>query len=266
MSKVIILSGGFDPIHSGHIDMFKNAKENGDKVAVCVNSDEWLIKKKGINFLPIEERINLISSIKYVDYVCTFPDDENGTAVNGIKEIQKVFPDDDLFFGNGGDREALVNRVSEEHVYCSDNNIGMIWNLGGNKANSSSWILNRFRDWHFETTERPWGNYKVIYQDPNKKVKIIEVLPQQKLSLQSHEKRSEHWVVVEGQATIYIETEKYKLEKTIEKNESHFVPIQAKHRLSNQTDEILKIVEVQIGSYVGEDDITRYDDMYNRGM
>lgn len=276
--KVIILSGGFDPIHSGHIEMFVEAKRQADYLVVCLNSDQWLQKKKGINFLDFEERKTIISNLRYVDDVIGFEDDEFGSAVNGIKAvIQKykdVFKDTtmlsagevyseypaevEFFFANGGDRNPK-STPSLEQKYCEENGIGLIWGVGGNKSNSSSWILNRYRDWHFEMTDRAWGNYKVVYQDSNKKVKIIEVMPGKAISLQTHSQRSEHWVVVEGTATVYIETDKFKHEETVERNESIYVHIGAKHKLSNNTKEILQIVEVQIGEYLGEDDIVRYD-------
>ena len=279
--KVIILSGGFDPIHSGHVEMFKNAREQADFVIVCLNSDDWLKKKKGINFLDFEERSNIIRSMKYVDEIVSFEDDLFGSVVNGIKKVidnkdsyQKILTDKtyltdgelyceelceiEFYFGNGGDRNSK-STPSLEQKFCEDNGIGLIWGLGGNKSNSSSWILNRYRDWHFEMTDRAWGNYKVVYQDTNKKVKIIEVMPNSSLSLQSHDKRSEHWVVVEGTANVIIETEKFRREEIVERNESIYVPVGAKHKLTNNQDSILQIVEVQIGDYLGEDDIVRFD-------
>lgn len=281
IKKIMILSGGFDPIHSGHVEMFKNAKEQADYVIVCLNSDEWLTKKKGINFLDFQERSHILSSMKYVDQIIKFDDDEFGSAVNGLKKIledkhlyEKILTDKtyldggtlyseelceiQFYFGNGGDRNPK-STPSLEQKFCEENGIGLIWGLGGNKSNSSSWILNRYRDWHFEITDRSWGNYKVVYQDTNKKVKIIEVMPNSSLSFQSHEKRSEHWVVVEGTANIIIETEKYRREELVERNESIYVPIGAKHKLINNQNSILQIVEVQIGDYLGEDDIIRYD-------
>ncbi|MBM4053127.1 MAG: mannose-1-phosphate guanylyltransferase/mannose-6-phosphate isomerase [Planctomycetes bacterium] len=104
------------------------------------------------------------------------------------------------------------------------------------------------------TVYRPWGYYMVLYEQENYKVKEIGVYPKKTLSLQKHKYRSEHWNVVEGKVDIYIDGTK----KQIKKNESVFVPQNAKHRIFNPTDKIAKIIEVQIGSYVGEDDIVRY--------
>lgn len=276
--RVVILSGGYDPIHSGHIEMFKAAKLIGDFVVVCLNSDAWLKKKKGINFLDFEERRNIISSLIYVDDVIGFEDDSEGSAINGIKaavdkykhaftnrtmlDYGEIYSDEpietEFVFANGGDRKPNSTPTIEQK-YCEENGIELVWNIGGEKFNSSSWILNRYRDWHFEMTDRLWGNYKVIYQDSNKKVKIIEIEPGKAISLQTHSQRSEHWVVVEGTATVYLETDKSKREEIVYRNESIYVPVGAKHKLSNKTNEMLQIVEVQIGEYLGEDDIVRYD-------
>jgi len=108
---------------------------------------------------------------------------------------------------------------------------------------------------------RPWGSYTVLEEDPEGfKLKRIEVAPGARLSLQSHAQRSEHWVVVSGTATV---TNGDKV-VTVHKNQSTYIPIGAKHRLENLGDEPLHIVEIQVGEYLGEDDIQRYEDNYGR--
>ncbi|MBI3795111.1 MAG: mannose-1-phosphate guanylyltransferase/mannose-6-phosphate isomerase [Nitrospinae bacterium] len=108
---------------------------------------------------------------------------------------------------------------------------------------------------------RPWGSFTVLEDDQTGfKVKRIEVAPGARLSLQSHGKRSEHWVVVSGVATVTSGD----ATTTVLKNQSTFIPIGAKHRLENCGAEPLHIVEVQVGDYLGEDDITRYEDNYGR--
>lgn len=108
---------------------------------------------------------------------------------------------------------------------------------------------------------RPWGSYTVLEEDPEGfKLKRIEVAPGARLSLQSHKHRSEHWVVVSGVATVTNGDEII----TVQKNQSTYIPIGAKHRLENRGSEPLHIVEIQVGEYLGEDDIQRYEDSYGR--
>ena len=107
---------------------------------------------------------------------------------------------------------------------------------------------------------RPWGDYVSIANENLWQVKLIKVKPGEKLSLQRHQYRSEHWVVVSGTAKIEIEGK----ERTLQQNQSSYIPVGSKHRLSNPGKTDLKIIEVQTGSYLGEDDIQRFDDNYGR--
>jgi len=108
--------------------------------------------------------------------------------------------------------------------------------------------------------KRPWGSYETVDNGDGFKVKRIIVNPGKKLSLQLHHKRSEHWVVVKGTATITNANETFDLKE----NESTFIPMETKHRLENATTKPLEIIEVQVGSYLGEDDIVRFDDDFGR--
>ena len=93
---IILVTGGFDPIHSGHIAYFKDAKKLGNKLVVGVNSDNWLIKKKGSAFLPIQERIEIISNLSVVDATIEFEDDEYQSASNAIQKVLEIYPDDKI--------------------------------------------------------------------------------------------------------------------------------------------------------------------------
>ena len=140
--KIIILSGGFDPVHKGHVRMFKAASEYGD-VVVGANSDDWLIRKKGKFFMPFLERKEILESIKYIDSVLAF-DDSDDTACQLIKDVKSHYGNDvELYFGNGGDR---TNETTPEIEYCEKNNIGLIWDLGGGKIQSSSDLLNNYEN------------------------------------------------------------------------------------------------------------------------
>ena len=139
--NMIILSGGFDPIHKGHVRMFKEASLNGMVVA-GLNSDQWLIRKKGKFFMPFVERKEILESIRYIDLVKSFNDSDD-TACSLINKINNEYSENyNIFFGNGGDR---TNQTTPEIKFCNDNNIDLIWGLGGGKIQSSSELL---KNWY----------------------------------------------------------------------------------------------------------------------
>ncbi len=140
--KIIILSGGFDPIHKGHIRMFKSAKNLGN-VIVGLNSDEWLIRKKNKFFMPFSERKEILESIKYINSVISF-NDADDTACDLISNIYKEFGSSHhIYFANGGDR---TNNTTPEVDYCNKNNIEMLWGIGGEKIQSSSDLLKIWKE------------------------------------------------------------------------------------------------------------------------
>lgn len=110
------------------------------------------------------------------------------------------------------------------------------------------------------TTVRPWGSYTILEESSTYKIKRIEVNSGASLSLQMHNHRSEHWIVVEGIATVTKDNEIFKL-KT---NESTYIDVKAKHRLENNGSTKLVLIEVQCGNYLEEDDIIRFEDKYGR--
>ncbi len=131
--KTIAISGGMDPIHIGHVKMIQAAAELGE-LTVILNSDAWLKRKKGYVFMPYEERKYLLESIKGVSAVSGV-DDTDGTVCEALQRIQ---PD---MFGNGGDRTS--DNTPEKEV-CLDIGIRMIWNLGGQKVQSSSELVRTY--------------------------------------------------------------------------------------------------------------------------
>jgi D-beta-D-heptose 7-phosphate kinase/D-beta-D-heptose 1-phosphate adenosyltransferase len=138
MKNIVVVSGGFDPVHSGHIAYFKAAKALGDQLVVGINSDEWLIRKKGKAFMPIHERQAVVQSIKYVDYVIRF-DDNDDSAILLLKLVKQTWPNDNIIFANGGDRNESNNRE------ISVKDVEFVYDVGGSmKLNSSSKILH---DW-----------------------------------------------------------------------------------------------------------------------
>ena len=144
--KIIIVSGGFDPIHSGHIAYFKSARNHGDRLVVALNSDSWLENKKGKFFMPFNERKAIIESMSCVDEVIDFNDDDKGSAINALEKVKILYPDDNLFFANGGDRtnsnipemsvfgiEFLFSVDCKKHyAFTSTTTASTFWNPRGN--------------------------------------------------------------------------------------------------------------------------------------
>ena len=137
---IIILSGGFDPVHKGHIRMFKAAKAFPAMVAVGLNSDLWLTRKKGKPFISWDERKEILEAMSCIDYVYSF-DDKDDSACDLIRCVVEENKNEDnlkIYFGNGGDR---TNKNSPEVDYCNENNIETLWGLGGGKIQSSSDLI-----------------------------------------------------------------------------------------------------------------------------
>ena len=138
--RVVIVSGGFDPIHSGHIHHFKEAKKLGDILIVGLNSDEWLTRKKGKPFMPLEERLAVIKELRMVDSAVSFNDD-NDSSIDLIKKALVLF--DDVLFANGGDRTQ--DNIPEIYEFDKDPRVQFAFGVGGShKQNSSSWILKQW--------------------------------------------------------------------------------------------------------------------------
>ena len=138
--SIIILSGGFDPVHKGHLRMFREASWLGHQVIVGLNSDEWLTRKKGKPFMEFEERKEILEGFKYVNQVISFNDNDD-TAIDLIKRVNDMYekPDTKIYFANGGDRGK--DNVPEVDV-CRQLDVVMLWGVGGGKIQSSSWLIN----------------------------------------------------------------------------------------------------------------------------
>lgn len=214
-------------------------------LVVGVNSDAWLIRKKGRAFMPSAERTNIIQNLRMVDHCILFNDDDD-TAIEAINNVKMMYPNSHIIFANGGDR--LYNNIPE--MTCCD--IEFVFGVGGTeKRNSSSWILD---EWKAPKTIRSWGYYRVLHDVSGAKVKELTIDPGKSLSLQRHWHRSEYWLVTEGRCTVY---DSELVTKRLSKHDTIKVPAGKWHQLSNPYDQPCRIVEIQYGDYCGEDDIER---------
>ena len=251
--KIIIVSGGFDPIHSGHIAYFKSARSLGDKLVVALNSDQWLINKKGKFFMPFNERKAIIENFADVDIVINFEDDDLGSATNALIKVKEMFPEEDIAFANGGDRnKGNIPEMSVEGVE-------FIFSVGGDdKKNSSSWILKK---WQYYHEDRIWGSFYNLFEGEGVKVKELIVDPGKGMSFQKHCKRHEIWLVSQGSCVVNYskDSPENREHVTLNKFDKYIVPLGEWHQITNPFEETCRIIEVQYGEEVVEDDIERID-------
>lgn len=139
MKKVAIVSGGFDPVHIGHIELFNKSKHllGADQLTAILNSDDFLIRKKKEYFMPYEERSVILENLRMIDLVFGSIDKDE-TVCDSLREIRRLRPVDELFFCNGGDRTDGTN--TPEHSVCAELGIHTIYGLG-DKIQSSSWLI-----------------------------------------------------------------------------------------------------------------------------
>jgi cytidyltransferase-like protein len=254
MKRIVLITGGFDPLHSGHIAYIKAAKELGDSLIVGINSDQWLRRKKGQEFMSWEERATIVSNLNDVSRVINF-DDNDGSAKDAIRKVRSIYPSAQIIFANGGDRTK--ENIPEMDLLNEMLHLKFVFGVGGeDKKNSSSWIL---QEWKAPKTIRPWGYYRVLHEVPGMKVKELTVNPGQTLSMQRHQLRSEYWIVSEGEALVNrTMSSGYSLPSVhLKKHDEYDVYNNDWHQLSNPFTQPVKVVEIQYGEQCIEEDIER---------
>ena len=251
MSKVVIVTGGFDPLHSGHISYLNHADHLGEHLVIGLNSDAWLERKKGRAFMPWRERMIILDNLHMVDEVIAF-DDSDSTACDAIHKVKEKYPDAQVIFANGGDRTA--DNIPE--MIFDD--VEFVFGVGGeDKKNSSSWIL---KEWSQPTTERAWGRYTVLDKGEGWQVKQLAFDSGKSLSDQRHFKRSEHWHVVEGDVQMTLEYPNGNtVTKLYEAGTSIDIPVLTWHKAVNTGPTTAKVIEVWLGKELTESDIERRD-------
>jgi len=252
--KTVLVTGGFDPLHSGHIEYFKAAKQLGNKLVVGVNSDEWLTRKKGRPFMPFEERAAIIKEISCVDKVIAF-NDSNDSADFAIGLILQT-TSGKIVVANGGDR--IDGNVKEQLTYGDHPDVEFVFGVGGeDKKNSSSWIL---KNWDKPVTKRAWGEYKILDRNGEWQVKELTFYEGKSLSDQRHFKRSEHWHVVDGVINMFLEDKQGRKSSTLlVPGDSIDIPIGWWHKAVNLDNKAAKVIEVWMGKELTEEDIERRD-------
>lgn len=255
-SRWVAVSGGFDPIHIGHVRMLREAKKLGDKLVVIVNNDNWLQSKKGYVFMDQRERVELIKSFPCVDKVVLTKHAKNDTDRSVCRELEQLKP---AVFANGGDRRN-VSDIPEART-CKEIGAKMVFNVGsGGKVQSSSWMV-RDAARNFARSVRPWGEFYNWDKGRTWNLKTIYVGKGKRLSLQYHHKREEWWLLLEGDATAIIEDGGVQQSIPLEKGKVLRVGKGQVHRLTSKKGGI--IVEVAYGTF-DENDIVRLEDDHGR--
>lgn len=255
----VAVSGGFDPLHIGHVRMLEAARRLGDKLVVILNNDNWLKDKKGFAFMPEHERIELLESFPHVDRVVVTDHKPGEYAIDRsvCRTLRKIRPH---IFANGGDRKPDGDPIPEVEL-CNELGIKVVYNVGrGGKVQSSSWMI-RDASRALGRSERPWGEFYNWDTGTGWNLKTIYVKPNKRLSLQYHHHRSERWVLVAGDASAVILRDGKKIETPLHVGETFIVEKMTPHRLLSKKGAIL--VEVAVGNF-DEQDIVRLEDDYGR--
>lgn len=288
MKKIAVTSMYANPLHPGHIECLELSKALANELIVIINNDHQAKLKRGVESFQDENfRKCVVSALKPVDRV-VLSIDQDATVCQTLeslfRELRAKDNEVEIIFTKGGDRFA--DEIPERRV-CDEFKVAIVDGLGKKTHSSSSYIKRTGpgtdqqklamelaniptelqEKEYIEIGQRPWGVYYVLENQSRFKVKKIIVKPGQRLSLQSHKHRSEHWVVVNGVADIQIREKHHPSHighRIINEYESCYVPKGHIHRLANNSNELLVMIEIQCGDYTGEDDIERLEDDYDR--
>lgn len=244
-----IISGGFDPLHDGHLDMIDAAVDHCDRLIVIVNTDDWLVRKKGYAFFNLKTRCRVLDSIDGV--FMTFASiDQDSTVRESLRKIHQMVSGERIAFLNGGDRRSEAE--IPEAAVCEELGIEMVFGVGGStKPDSSSLVPGR------AVVHREWGIYTDHYRDKNTVLKTMEFLPDRGTSFQVHQYRSELWFVMSGSGEAVTvgsggDTERHVLVR----GSMLTIPVGTWHCILAASDGLV-VRELQYGADCREDDIIR---------
>jgi len=243
----VVVSGGFDPLHDYHLDHIKEARKLGDWLIVIVNTDEFLIRKKGFFNLPLLTRLRVLEEYSFVDQVVVCIDRDQSVG----ETLRLLHPD---IFAKGGDRDSASNIPSKEVVVCEEIGCRIVYGVDrGERASSSNYLLEGAR-----ITDKPWGYEKALFQTPMYCLKLLHVTKGQSISLQDHTGRDETWRVVDGFPLIELNDVK----KCYSPSDIVNIPAKTVHRLSAPQGDVT-VMEMSVAN-LDMTEIHRLKDDYGR--
>lgn len=261
MTNTVLVSGGFDPLHAGHVELIESARQYGE-VIIALNSDAWLVRKKGYAFMTWDERAKILKSLKGVVGVLPFNDDD-GSAADAIRSSHPHI------FAKGGDR-SLVTLPVNEVVACEQSGVRILCGLGG-KIQSSSELVQQAMLKHRQYSaftrmiiHRPWGYYEELWRskDGQLVLKRIFIARGEAISLQHHDHRDEQWLFVEGSATVFVDG----VSSLANSGSIFTVRARQQHRITAGASDVM-LMELQVATNatpLSESDIVRFADKYGR--
>jgi cytidyltransferase-like protein len=240
-----VICGNFDAMHPGYIQMFNEMKKHCTTLVVLLHTDPSIERSHKLKpVLSADERRDMLMSLEDVDDVIRY------TYEFQLLDLLKMGEFDIRFLGDDYIDKPFTGDELKIPIHYLDRSHG--WST----TKFKTLIANSLK----EVDERPWGKYEVLLDAPDVKVKRITVNPYSRLSYQYHEERREQWTVVSGILTVILDDERVFRSP----GESIKIPLGAKHRAWNETHEPVVFIEVQTGTYFGEDDIIRIEDDYER--
>lgn len=255
-------------IYEASLLAFNNANKDGlirikydDMVNIPEDSIDYAVMEKSDKVKVVPSDIDWSDVGSFDSLYDELPKDENNNTVNS--NHISIGSKNNLIYGN----ERKIATVDIADIIVIDTGDALLISKKGSSQKVKQ-VVEKIKQLDSElhnihlTGYRPWGTYTVLEDSQGYKIKRIEVKPNCRLSLQSHNHRNEHWIVVSGVATITLENEVFNLKE----NESTYIKAGHKHRLANKTNKPLVIIEAQVGDYTGEDDITRFDDDFKRDI